>query len=148
MTVMNSLTKLAGVPNIAMHLSTAQSAVTSGLYIYKDLKNDKFTKNEKVTRVLNSAMTFGISTAVSYGLSAALKKPVSAIAGAYKAGGGAFEKGAAAVAGLAIQQTVSRYLVPVFVAPTSNKLGKKVSEMLDAKDAKKAEKTEKLDAKA
>ena len=65
--------KIGNSKNLMTNLSTCSSAVTTGLYIYKNLTDEKKTKNEKITAALNQALTFAISTALTYTVVGALK---------------------------------------------------------------------------
>ncbi|MGN1124632.1 MAG: hypothetical protein ACI4SM_00460 [Candidatus Gastranaerophilaceae bacterium] len=142
--------KIGNSKNLMVHLSTASSAVTSGLYIYKNLTDSKKTKNEKITSALNQALTFGISTALTYGVSKALGKVSANIcdkfANAISAKGYDAAKNAALKAGaknaidLVVCSSINRFFVPVAVTPIANKLGVKVCEALDKRDAAKAAK--------
>ena len=66
--------KIGSSPNLMANLSTASSAVTTGLYIYKSLTNEKMDKKERLTLALNQALTFGVSTLITYTALGALKK--------------------------------------------------------------------------
>ena len=134
------------------HLSTASSAVTCGLYVYKALTDEKKTKNEKITQALNQFMTFGISTALSYGVVGALKGVSGKMCGKF---GEAIAKkgysedtvkslkaGAKAAVDLVVCSSINRFFVPVGVTPVANKLGKKLCNYLDQRDAAKAAKAQ------
>ena len=145
--------KLGNSQNLMVHLSTASSAGTSGLYVYKNLTDKKKTKNERITAALNQALTFGISTALTYGVSKALGKVsgnicdkfANAISGkGYDAAkNAALKAGAKNAIDLVVCSSINRFFVPVAVTPFANKLGVKVCNALDKRDAAKA-----LDAKA
>lgn len=149
-TFCKAMDKLGGSDKLMLHLSTASSAVTSGLYIYKNLTDKKKTKNEKITSALNQALTFGISTALSYGVSSALGKASKNLCGKF---GEAVSKrgydqkkidmlkdGAKNAIDLVVCSSINRFVVPVAVTPVANKLGAKLCNYLDAKDAAKAAK--------
>ncbi len=138
--------------NFTTHLSTASSAVTCGLYVYKSLTDEKKTKNEKITQALNQVLTFGISTALSYTVVGALKGTVGNMTNKF---GEAITKkgydkktvdnlkaGARAAVDLVVCSSINRFFVPVGVTPVANKLGKKVCNYLDQRDAAKAAKAQ------
>lgn len=144
--------KTAYNDNFTTHLSTASSAVTCGLYVYKALTDEKKTKNEKITQALNQFMTFGISTALSYGVVGALKGVSGKMCGKF---GEAIAKkgyseetvknlkaGAKAAVDLVVCSSINRFFVPVGVTPVANKLGKKLCNYLDQRDAAKAAKAQ------
>lgn len=134
------------------HLSTASSAVTCGLYVYKSLTDEKKTKNEKITQALNQVMTFGISTALSYGVVGALGKASGKLCGKFgeaiaKKGYDAkkvdmLKDGAKQAIDLVVCSSINRFFVPVGVTPVANKLGKKLCNYLDQRDAAKAAKAQ------
>ena len=135
------------------HLSTASSAVTCGLYVYKSLTDEKKTKNEKITQALNQVLTVGISTALSYGVVGALGKASGKLCG--KVGEAIAKKGydakkvdmlkdgAKQAIDLVVCSSINRFFVPVGVTPVANKLGKKLCNYLDQRDAAKAAKAQK-----
>ena len=135
------------------HLSTASSAVTCGLYVYKALTDEKKTKNEKITQALNQFMTFAISTALSYGVVGALGKASGKLCGKFgeaiaKKGYDAkkvdmLKDGAKQAIDLVVCSSINRFFVPVGVTPVANKLGKKLCNYLDQRDAAKAAKAQK-----
>ena len=145
--------KTVGSDKFTTHLSTASSAVTCGLYVYKALTDEKKTKNEKITQALNQFMTFGISTALSYGVVGALGKASGKLCGKF---GEAIAKigydskkvdmlkdGAKQAIDLVVCSSINRFFVPVGVTPVANKLGKKLCNYLDQRDAAKAAKAQK-----
>ena len=54
------------------HLLAVGSAITSGMYMYKTLDNDKLDKDRKRTLALNQFLTFVISTAGAYAIDSKL----------------------------------------------------------------------------
>ena len=141
--------KIGESPNLMAHLSTASSAVTTGLYIYKNLTDKKKTKNERITMALNQALTFAVSTAITYTAIGALNKVSKSICGKFgeavaKRGYDAkkvdtLKTGAKAAIDLVVCSSINRYLSPVAVTPIANKLGAKVTDYLDKRDAAKAQ---------
>ena len=151
-TFCKAMEKSVNSKNFTTHLSTASSAVTCGLYVYKSLTDEKKSKNEKITQALNQFMTFGISTALSYGVVGALRGVSGNMCGKFgeaiaKKGydKGTVDKlkaGASAALDLVVCSSINRFFVPVAVTPVANKLGKKVCNYLDQKDAAKAAKAQ------
>ena len=68
---------------IGVHLTTASSALTSGMYVYKNLTDKRKTKNERITSAINNALTFAIGTALSYTVTGLLKGAIGKAAGNY-----------------------------------------------------------------
>ena len=146
--------KTVGSDKFTTHLSTASSAVTCGLYVYKSLTDEKKSKNEKITQALNQVMTFGISTALSYGVVGALGKASGKLCGKFgeaiaKKGYDAkkvdmLKDGAKQAIDLVVCSSINRFFVPVGVTPIANKLGKKLCNYLDQRDAAKAAKAQKV----
>lgn len=143
--------KIGNSKNLMTNLSTASSAVTTGLYIYKNLTDEKKSKNEKITAALNQALTFGISTALTYTVVGALKGTTNKLANRFgelmTAKGGktakemeALKTGAKNAIDLVVCSSINRFITPVAVTPVANKLGVKVCNYLDKKDAEKASK--------
>ncbi len=143
--------KVGDSKNLMTHLSTASSAVTTGLYIYKNLTDKKKSKNEKITMALNQALTFAVSTALTYTVVGALKGTTNKLAGkfgeimAQKGGKTAKEMemlqaGARNAIELVVCSSINRFLTPVAITPVANKLGAKLTDYLDKKDAAKAQK--------
>ena len=140
--------KIGDSPNLMAHLSTASSAVTTGLYIYKNLTDKKKTKNERITMAINQALTFAVSTAITYTAIGALNKVSKNICGKFgeavaKRGYDAkkvdtLKTGAKAAIDLVVCSSINRYISPVAVTPVANKLGAKLTDYLDKKDAAKA----------
>lgn len=60
--------KLKNAKNLYQHVLTVGSAITSGMYMYRTLTNDKFDKDRKHTLAVNQGLTFVISTAMAYSL--------------------------------------------------------------------------------
>ena len=145
--------KIGESPNLMAHLSTASSAVTTGLYIYKNLTDKKKTKNERITMALNQALTFAVSTAITYTAIGALNKVSKNICGKFgeavaKRGYDAkkvdmLKDGAKQAIDLVVCSSINRFFVPVGVTPVANKLGKKLCNYLDQRDAAKAAKAQK-----
>ncbi len=54
------------------HLLAVGSAITSGMYMYKTLNNDKLDKDRKQTLALNQFLTFVLSTAGAYAIDSKL----------------------------------------------------------------------------
>ena len=145
--------KIGNSKNLMTNLSTASSAVTTGLYIYKNLTDKKKTKNERITAALNQALTFGISTALTYTVVGALKGTTNKLANRFGelmvAKGGksakqmeALQTGAKNAIDLVVCSSINRFITPVAVTPIANKLGVKVCDYLDKRDAAKAAKAQ------
>lgn len=60
--------KFKGSKMLYNHFAAVGSAITSGLYMYKTLDNDKLDKDRKQTLAINQGLTFGISTIGAYAL--------------------------------------------------------------------------------
>lgn len=60
--------KFKGSKMLYNHFSAVGSAITSGLYMYKTLDNDKLDKDRKQTLAINQGLTFGISTVGAYAI--------------------------------------------------------------------------------
>lgn len=135
--------KFGKSPNLVANLSTASSAVTTGLYVYKTLTDKKMDKKEKLTLALNQALTFAASTLITYTALGALKssknKLVGKFAEAVTARSGScsdsLKQGANAAIDLLVCSSVNRYLSPVAVTPIANWLGDKVTKKSEAKKA-------------
>lgn len=140
--------KVGDSKNLMTNLSTASSAVTTGLYIYKNLTNKEKTKNEKITLTINQALTFAISTALTYSVVGALKGTTNKLAGKFgdmmTAKGSknveSLKDGARNAIDLVVCSSINRFFTPVAVTPVANKLGAKITEYLDKRDAAKAQK--------
>lgn len=143
--------KVGSSKNLMTHLSTASSAVTTGLYIYKNLTDKKKSKNEKITMALNQALTFAVSTALTYTVVGALKGTTNKLANKFgelmTAKGGKSAKeiatlqaGARNAIDLVVCSSINRFITPVAITPVANKLGAKLTDYLDKKDAAKAQK--------
>ena len=143
--------KIGNSKNLMTNLSTASSAVTTGLYIYKNLTDKKKSKNEKITMALNQALTFAVSTALTYTVVGALKGTTNKLAGKFgelmaKKGGKSakememLQAGARNAIDLVICSSINRFITPVAITPVANKLGAKLTDKLDARDAAKAQK--------
>ena len=143
--------KVGSSKNLMTHLSTASSAVTTGLYIYKNLTDKKKSKNEKITMALNQALTFAVSTALTYTVVGALKGTTNKLANKFgelmAAKGGksakemaALQTGARNAIDLVVCSSINRFITPVAITPVANKLGAKLTDYLDKKDAEKAQK--------
>lgn len=138
--------KFGKSPNLMANLSTASSAVTTGLYIYKSLTNKKMDKKERLTLALNQALTFGVSTLITYTALGALKKTKANLTEKFaeavtKRSGACADKlkqGAAAAIDLVVCSSVNRYLSPVAVTPLANKLGDMITKKGEKKEAQKA----------
>ena len=145
--------KVGDSKNLMTHLSTASSAVTTGLYIYKNLTDKKKSKNEKITMALNQALTFAVSTALTYTVVGALKVTTNKLANKFgeimTAKGGksakemeALQTGARNAIDLVVCSSINRFITPVAITPVANKLGAKLTDYLDAKDAAKSQKAQ------
>jgi len=140
--------KVGKSKNLMTHLSTASSAVTTGLYIYKNLTDKKKSKNEKITMALNQALTFGVSTLLTYSVVGALKGTTNKLANRFgemmTAKGSKnvemLKDGARNAIDLVICSSINRFLTPVAVTPVANKLGVKVTDYLNKRDAEKTQK--------
>lgn len=152
-TFVKGMEKVGDSKNLMTHLSTASSAVTTGLYIYKNLTDKKKSKNEKITMALNQALTFAVSTALTYTVVGALKGTTNKLANKFgelmTAKGGKTEKeiatlqaGAKNAIDLVVCSSINRFITPVAITPVANKLGAKLTDYLDAKDAAKAQKAQ------
>ena len=142
--------KVGSSKNLMTHLSTASSAVTTGLYIYKNLTDKKKSKNEKITMALNQALTFAVSTALTYTVVGALKGTTNKLANRLgelmSAKGGksakemaALQAGARNAIDLVVCSSINRFITPVAITPVANKLGAKLTDYLDKKDAAKTQ---------
>ena len=69
--------------NMMTHMYTASSALTTGMYVYKNLTDERKTKNERITSAINNALTFAIGTALSYTVTGLLKGAIGKAAGNY-----------------------------------------------------------------
>lgn len=76
-------TKLGSSDKMTTHLYTASSALTTGMYVYKNLTDERKTKNERITSAINNALTFVIGTALSYTATGLLKGAIGKAAGNY-----------------------------------------------------------------
>ncbi len=139
--------KLANSKNLMANLSTASSAVTTSLYVYRTLTDKKKDMNQKITFTINQVLSFAASTAITYLALGALKnkknKLVEVFADAVTKRTGAcsdvLKKGADAAVDLVTCSFVNRYLSPVAVTPLANKLGDFVSSKFTKKsDVKQA----------
>lgn len=66
--------KLKGSKNLYQHCLTFGSVITSGMYMYKTVTNDKMDKDRRNTLAVNQGLTFIISTAMAYSLDNFLNK--------------------------------------------------------------------------
>lgn|SRR5574344_472821 len=66
--------KLKNSKNLYQHCLTVGSAITSGMYMYRTLVNDKMDKDRRNTLAVNQGLTFGISTIMAYSLDNFLNK--------------------------------------------------------------------------
>lgn len=64
----NLSVKLQNSDNLFKHFLAIGSAITSGMYMYKTLQNDKLDKDRKNTLAVNQFLTFVLSTAGAYAL--------------------------------------------------------------------------------
>lgn len=60
--------KLKDTDNLFKHFLAIGSAITSGMYMYKTLTNDKLDQDRKNTLAVNQFLTFALSTAGAYAL--------------------------------------------------------------------------------
>ena len=142
--------KIGSSKNLMANLSTASSAVTTGLYIYKTLTDKKKDKNQKITFAINQALTFAVSTAITYTALGAMKNSTNKLVGKFadavsKRDGKCSEtlrSGAKSAIDLVTCGFINRYLSPVAVTPIANKLGDKVTDFLNKRDAEKAQQKE------
>lgn len=143
--MVKNIDKLAKNKNLIPVLSTISSGVTTGLYIYKTLTNDKYSKKEKITLALNQGLTFLASQAIQFTVLGALKKTKNNMvqsfskAVAQRSGSPcseALKSGADMAADLFTCTLVNRYISPVAVTPIANKLGDIVLKKGEKKDAK------------
>lgn len=61
-------TKLQNSDNLFKHFLAVGSAITSGMYMYKTVTNDKLDQDRKNTLAVNQFLTFALSTAGAYAL--------------------------------------------------------------------------------
>ena len=67
--VIDKLTdKVKNSDNLFKHFLAVGSAITSGMYMYKTVTNDKLDKDRKNTLAVNQFLTFVLSTAGAYAL--------------------------------------------------------------------------------
>ncbi len=64
--------KVKNCDNLFSHFLAVGSAITSGMYMYKTLTNDKMDKDRRNTLAVNQFLTFALSTAGAYMLDKSL----------------------------------------------------------------------------
>ena len=145
--VMNSKTmgkmadKSANIDNMAAHMSTAGSCVTTAVYANRTLNNENLDKKRAKTLALNQIMVTGVSTFGAYKINKKLDKFSQSLGYKFRVanqGSKNLEKrmqGFNIAKQLLIFAAMYRYVAPVIVTPIASKLGKWIENKQEAKRA-------------
>lgn len=135
--------KTKDINNMACHMTTAGSIVTTATYAgtsLKTLNKDKEQKKRAKTLVLNQVMVTGLSTLGAYTVNDKLGKMTKQLGYKFREANqgnpklSTYMKGFDVAKGLLIFSIMYRYIAPVVVTPLASKLG----NYIFGKDEKKA----------
>ena len=156
--IANKTSKAKG--NMTEHMSVLGSLITSSVYMYRTLTNDKLDKDNRSTLAINQCLCFIIPTYAAYKINDKLGGKVKdveyAFSGAMK---GLVQKGQVSqaeyksfvkklpnriknvktMASLATFTLVYRYFTPVVITPLANIFGRYWKQHKEAKRAEKAQ---------
>lgn len=140
--------------NLIPALSTLKSALISGLYVTRTLKNKNLDPDRKTTLAINQASVWAVATALGFTFNKGVDKLVDKFTNNFRAANvnklmakhgnslEAVEKhinslngGIKAAKSIVIFSTVYRFISPVLVTPIANKIGNYVEASRKAKAA-------------
>lgn len=133
--------KTVNIDNMAAHMSTAGSCVTTATYAYtslKTLRKDEEQKKRAKTLALNQVMVTGLSTLGAYTINDKLGKFSKNLGYKFREANQGSEKLATRMKGfntaksLLIFAVMYRYVAPVLVTPLASKIG----NLINGKDNK------------
>lgn len=133
--------KTVNIDNMAAHMSTAGSIVTTSTYAYtslKTLRKDEEQKKRAKTLALNQVMVTGLSTLGAYTINDKLGKFSKNLGYKFREANQGSEKLATRMKGfntaksLLIFSVMYRYVAPVLVTPLASKIG----NLINGKDDK------------
>lgn len=130
--------KFLSTKNAFTHLLVLDSALISGTYMLRTIKNKKIEKEQKPAMLINDALVWGFSTSCTYLLDSKLnklaEKTIDKFVKANKGSAHVMEhlddyvKGIKNIKSLVIAGFIYRYVGPVIMTPIANKISKKVME--------------------
>ena len=137
--------KFLSTKNAFTHLIVADSALISGTYMIRTLKNKKIDKEQKPAMLINDALVWGFSTASTYLLDNKLnnltEKTIDRFVKVNKSNHHVMDhlddyvKGIKNIKSIVVAGFIYRYVGPVLMTPIANKISKALVGKGKDKDA-------------